>query len=109
MEAMLQPKHKEKVEAILAQLFGAALTVQCGIEGQIAAVNDQEQADTALPDDWLPPEEPPLTADEGEEAPWGGPKKAETTTDPGFTPELEEDEPDWSQAFDGLEVEEFDD
>ncbi|MCI8336626.1 MAG: DNA polymerase III subunit gamma/tau [Peptococcaceae bacterium] len=110
MEAMLQPKHKEKVEAILAQLFGTGLTVQCGLEGSIAAVSHQEQADTALPDDWLPPEEPPLTADEGGEAPWGAPKHKEKAIDPGFTSEPEEDDgPDWSQAFDGLEVEEFDD
>lgn len=109
MEAMMQPKHKEKVEAVLAQQFGVAITLQCGMEGQIAAVNDQEQAETALPADWLPPEEPPL-ADDGDDAPWGASKNKANAADAGFTEEPEEsDEPDWSQAFDGLEVEEFDD
>lgn len=109
MEAMMQPKHKEKVESILSQQFGMWLTLQCGVEGQIAAVADQEQADSALPTDWLPPEEPPL-ADDGDGVPWGASKKEANPVDAGFTAEPEEpDEPDWSHAFDGLEVEEFDD
>ena len=109
MEAMLQPKHKEKVEAVLAQQFGEAITLQCGIEGQIAAAANQAQADSALPSDWLPPEEPPLAAEEAD-VPWEAPKGNINPADAGFTAEPEEpEEPDWSHAFDGLEVEEFDD
>ncbi len=118
MEAMMQPKHKEKVEAILSKEFGADITLQCGMEGQIGAVAAQEEADTALPNDWLPPEEPPLAADDKDELPWGGGAaipQEDGTFGSGKTivdapNEADEgDEPDWSHAFDGMEIEEFDD
>lgn len=102
MEAVLQPKHKEKVEEVLQQIFGTGIVIQCGIEGQIAAVAEQEQAETALPGDWVPPEEPPVFA---EDAPFT-PEDMPAMDD--FTPEPEE-EPDWQDVFAGMEVEEFDD
>ncbi len=110
MEAVLQPKHKEKVEEVLAKHFGMALTVQCGLEGQIPAVTAQEQQETALPADWVPPEEPPVGGEEdvfGAAADFPLPVE-ESIPMEDFTPEPEE-EPDWQNMFDGIPVEEFDD
>lgn len=118
MEAMMQPKHKEKVEAVLVKLFGKPLILQCGLEGSIAAVSAQEQADTALPADWLPPEEPPFPVEDKKPEDWQGSAMAEEGPFGGaeFPPEpepfdapAEPDEPDWDGMFEGIEVEEFDD